>query len=180
MGTRRQGVAGLRGSATPPIRADAAPDVHPSPSSPKGLRRVLLRRRNERTIGEQALVQVRRMPVWKSILVAVATLGFVLGIALAEMVGVGAILRTINPARHVDIYHALHNQLVVGSLIGMSLLWLLPPHPWAQRLVEATHREEPAQTAGAAGEGDRKVASLSVYPRGDMPPRRDEAQGVGG
>jgi len=156
-------------------------DVETAPSSPGGVRWVLLRRRNERTMGEQALVRVRTMPVWKSTLVAFVGLFVVLGIALGEMTGVGAILHAVNPARHFDIYYALHQQLVVGSLIGMSLLWLLPPHPWAKRLVEATDREEPAERAGEAGVGGPgTVAALSLYQGRDPPPRQDAAQGVSG
>ena len=155
--------------------------VETAPSSPKGLRRILLRRRNQRTIGEQALVRVRIMPVWKSTLLAVLGLVFVLGIAVGEMAAGGAVVHALVPARHFDIFYALHQQYVVGSLIGVSLLWLLPPHPWAKRLVEATDRAVPADRAGEAGVGGPgKVAALAVYQGRDPSPRQEHQQGVGG
>jgi len=149
--------------------------------TPNPLRHALLRRRNERAIEERTLVAVRRMPVWKSSLLALAGLVFVLGIALGEMTGVGQLLHALNPARHFDIFFALHQQLVVGSLIGVSLLWLLPPHPWAKRVVEATDREEPAEIAGEAGDGGpAKVTVLSLFKGRGPPPRQDTSMGVGG
>lgn len=155
--------------------------VELAPTGRRGVRHALLRRRNERTMGEQPLVRVRTMPVWKSTLIAFGGLFFVLGLALAEMTGIGSILHALNPARHFDIFYALHQQLVVGSLIGVSLLWLLPPHPWAKRLVEATDRDQPADRAGEAGVGGPgTVAALSLYQGRDPPPRQDASAGVGG
>jgi hypothetical protein len=152
-----------------------------APSGPKGFRRVLLRRRNTRTIASQALVRVRRMPLWKSSLIALVGLVFVIGIAIGEMALGGVVIHALNPDKSFDIYYALHQQLVVGSLIGMSLLWLCPPHPWAKRLVEATDREQPADRAGEAGAGGPgTVTALSHY-QGRAPPLRPHgSEGVGG
>ena len=148
--------------------------------APNLLRHALLRRRNERAIVERTLVAVRRMPVWKSSLLALAGLVFVLGLAWGEMAGVGQLLHALNPARHFDIFYALHQQLVVGSLIGVSLLWLLPPHRWAKRVVEATDREPPADVVGEAGARGLKVTVLSLYKGRDPPFGQDKSQGVGG
>lgn len=155
-------------------RRTSAEGVEQAPSAPTGVRRVLLRRRNERTIEEESLVRVRVMPVWKSTLVAFAGLFFVLGIALGEMVGVGSILHALNPARQFDIFYALHQQLVVGCLLGVSLLWLLPPHPWAKRVMAAT-AQEPAQLAGGAGSDGANVIALSDK-EGRVPPHRPRVQ----
>jgi hypothetical protein len=162
-------------------RSILQPSVWSAPSSPDWLRGTLLRRRNQRAMGEHALVKVRTIPLWRSSLLATAGLVFVVGIALGEMAAGGAIIHALVPQRHFDIYFALHQQLVVGSLIGMSLLWLLPPHPWAKRVAEAADRDQPAEVAGEAGtRGPRKVTALSVYQGRDPPHRPMDSLGVGG
>lgn len=166
--------------APSPMRAPDAGVVERARFGPKGVRAALLRLRNERHVEDQVLVQVRRMPVWQSSLLALGGLVFVLGIALAEMAGIGELLHSLDPARQFDVYYALHSQLVVGSLIGVSLLWLLPPHPWAKRLVEAADREEPAEGAGEGRSGaPGMVTALSLYQDRGPPLGRAESEEVG-
>jgi hypothetical protein len=150
----------LRGTSRPVTRPPRVVELGPSP--PTALMRVLLRRRN------RALVQVR-MPLWKATLIAVVGLACFLGLTLAAMIGMGAVLHVLNPARHFDSYWVLHQQVVVGVLIGLSLLWLLPPHPWAKEVVEVPIRDDPAPRLAQSVTGEERVAVISVY-RGRAPP----------
>ncbi|MGH8981244.1 MAG: hypothetical protein ACRDWE_09530, partial [Acidimicrobiales bacterium] len=128
---------------------------------------------------ESGGAEVRRMPVWQSTLVALGSLVILLGVALAVMIGVGAILHAVNPARNFDVFYVFHNGIVVACLIGVSLLWLLPPHPWAKKLVEATYREEPAVAAGGAESGEDALAVLAMEGNREPPPRQGTSEEVG-
>jgi hypothetical protein len=71
------------------------------------------------------------MGLFQASVIAVVSLVFVAVVALGSMLGSAALLHLISPSRHFDIFRALHEPGVVGVLIGLAVLWLLPPHPWA-------------------------------------------------
>ena len=77
----------------------------------------------------------------QSALVAVGSLVLVYGFGFCVMLAGGAVIHVLEPARHLDIYAALHRWWVVGPLLGISVLWLLPPHPWAKRVVASRSPE---------------------------------------
>lgn len=130
--------------------ADPEADVVATPrSAAKGPRHARVSHRGGSTTADRASGE--RMGIGRSTLIALGSLALVAGIAFGVLTGVGAILHAVNPAKHFDTFYVLHNEIVVGTLIALSLLWLLPPHPWAKRLVEKTGRK-PA-TAGRAGGG---------------------------
>lgn len=147
-------------------RRDVPSHVKSGLSSPRGLRRALLSRRNRRAIAacEASAVQGQRMGAVSATCVALAVLVFALGIALGEMYAGGAVIHAVVPSRHFDILYALHNQLVVGILIGLSLVWLAPPHRWVARLVEPPDKQ-PAPTADKRESG--KVANLTARTAAD-------------
>ena len=93
-----------------------------------------------------------RMPRWQSSLIALGTLVLVFGLGILVMLAGGAVIHALKPTRHVDIFAAFHNQWVVGILLGIAVLWLLPPHPWAKRLVAPSSQEQPVK-AGRAEDG---------------------------
>lgn len=93
----------------------------------------------------QPLVRVQRMSPWKSTLLAVVSLVFVLGIALGVMVGAGHLIHLVDPKKHFDIFYTLHEGIVRWSLVAICILWLLPPHPWATRLIEVPDHEAAAE-----------------------------------
>lgn len=174
----------LLASGTPRARAQVSETavVETARSFPGGPRRSLLGRRSERAVEAHALVRVRRMPLWQSSLSALVGLVFVLGVAVGEMAIGGSLIHAfIDPARRFDVFSALHDQLVMGCLMGVSLLWLLPPHPWAKRLVEATDRAGPADSAGKAGVGVPVRVRTRPLPQGRRPSYRPgESRGAGG
>jgi hypothetical protein len=53
------------------------------------------------------------------------------GFALAAMLGVAALLHHLNPTRQFNKFHALHEPLVLGLLLAVSVVFVLPPHPWS-------------------------------------------------
>jgi hypothetical protein len=63
----------------------------------------------------------------------IAALGLVLvaAVALGSMMGSSAALHLLSPAKQFDAFHAFHEPAVVEVLLGLAVLWLLPPHPWA-------------------------------------------------
>ena len=99
-----------------------------------------------------AATQVRRKR-WQSFLIALGSLVAVYGLGLLVMLGGGAVVHAVKPTRHVDIFAALHNAWVVGVLLGITVLWLLPPHPWAKRAVVPRSQEQPAENAGGTEDG---------------------------
>lgn len=87
---------------------------------------------------------------WERAVVALGSLVVVYGVGFGVLVAGGAIAHAALPSRHVDLFAALHDQWVVGALLGVSVLWLLPPYPWAKRVVTSRSREQPAETAGGS------------------------------
>jgi hypothetical protein len=90
------------------------------------------------------------MPLWKSTMLALVSLVFVLGIASGVMIGAGHLIHLVNPTKRFDIFYALHSGIVRWSLLAVCMLWLLPPHPWATRLVEAPGRDVTANLVNGA------------------------------
>lgn len=100
-----------------------------------------------------------RMPRWQSFLIALGSLVLVFGLGTLVMVGGGAVIHALRPTRHVDTFAALHNQWVVGVLLGIAVLWLLPPHRWVKRVIESSSQEQPAQLPVGAEDGDAALAT---------------------
>jgi hypothetical protein len=63
--------------------------------------------------------------------IAVLSLGIVAAVALSSMMGSAALLHLLAPAKQFDAFRALHEPVVVEVLLGLAVLWVLPPHPWA-------------------------------------------------
>lgn len=84
---------------------------------------------------------------WQSLLMAVGSLVLIYGVALGVMAAGGAIAHAFDPRRRLDIFAAFHSVWVIGVLLVISVLWLLPPHPWAKRAVAGGSRTQPAQAA---------------------------------
>lgn len=110
-----------------------------------------------------------RLRRWQSALIAIGSLVVIYAVGVGVMLAGGAVIHAIQPAKHVDIFAALHSQWVVGILLGISVLWLLPPHPWAKRVVATGSREEPAQTAGRTEDGGDSVATIQFAMSGRDP-----------
>ena len=109
-------------------------------------------------------------------LIALANLVLVVGVALLVMALGGVLLHSVTPDRSLDIFRALHEQIVVGVLFGLSIFWLLPPHPW---LRESEDREvqDPVKFAGGTEGGDvSNVTAMAEY-RGREPSRRPRERG---
>jgi len=63
--------------------------------------------------------------------IAALSLVLVAAVALGSMVGSSALLHLFAPAKQFDAFRALHESAAVEVLLGLAVLWLLPPHPWA-------------------------------------------------
>ncbi|MGH8980133.1 MAG: hypothetical protein ACRDWE_03785 [Acidimicrobiales bacterium] len=126
-----------------------------------------------------SLVYVERMPVRRSTLLAIGSLVFVLGIAFGVMTGLGQLVHVLNPAKHFDIFYALHKEYVVASLIAACLLWLLPPHPWAKRLVKAAPAHARTATEEPRERSLTGVTVLADYQDADALDWPPLAEGVG-
>ena len=88
-------------------------------------------------------------------LLALGSLAIIYGLALGVMLLGGVVVHAISPARHIDIFAALHHWWVVGPLLGIAVLWLVPPYPWAKWLVASASREqqtEPDETKGGGSD----------------------------
>ncbi|MGH9920838.1 MAG: hypothetical protein ACRD6W_18460 [Nitrososphaerales archaeon] len=109
---------------------------------------------------EPAVVVVRR-PRWQSFLIAIASLVGIGAVALGVMVAGGAIVHAFIPHKHVDLFAAFHNGWVVGVLLGIAVLWLLPPYPGAKRTIASLSPEQPAATAGGT-EGGGPVVTVQI------------------
>lgn len=100
---------------------------------------------------------------------ALGGLTYFLGVALGTMLAGGIIFQRLVPNRHVDIFAALHNHIVLGVLLGLSVLWLIPPYPWAAH--QPTESREPADPAGETEVGGTPNATdLSQYRAGPRLP----------
>jgi hypothetical protein len=137
--------------------------------APAGLRGVVRRRRDDKSLLHRGMIRVRTMSIWRATLIAFVGLAIAFGTALGVMTGTGAVLHTLNVSRHFDAYAALHDQVVVVCIIGLSFLWLLPPHPWAKELVEVPIRDDPELRFAEPVTGKARVAVVSVY-QGRAPP----------
>ncbi len=85
---------------------------------------------------------------WQSTLIAVGSVVLVYGLAAGVLFGGGAVIHTFMPKRHVDIFYAFHRWWVVGVLLGITVLLLLPPHPWAKRAIAPLSRDQPVRAGG--------------------------------
>ena len=78
---------------------------------------------------------------------AIGSLVLVYGLGFVVTLAGGAVMSAIDPVRRIDAFAALHDRWVIGALLGITVLWLFPPHPWAKRLVvpayDAHRAEEP-------------------------------------
>ena len=120
-----------------------------------------------------------RMPRWQSALIALGTLVLVFGLGILVMLAGGLVIHAVKPTRHVDIFAAFHNQWVVGILLGIAVLWLLPPHPWAKRLVAPSSQEQPVK-AGRTEDGGGGAFTVQDEGPGPGPsPGHAEGQWVG-
>lgn len=94
-----------------------------------------------------------RLKRWQSFLIALGSLVLIYGLGLVVMLVGGVIMHEVVPKRHVDIFAAFHITWIVGVLLGVTVLWLLPPHPWARRAVAPLPQEQPAAIAGGTEDG---------------------------
>jgi hypothetical protein len=108
--------------------------------------------------------RVARRPLWQSFGIAVGSLVLVYGLGLLVMLAGGVVIHAFNPTKRIDIFAALHNQWVVGILLGITVLWLLPPYPWGKRVIAPLSQEQPAAMAGRTegGGGGASTAHLDV------------------
>ena len=117
---------------------------------------------------------------WHGTLFAAVLLLAFYGIALAVMLVGGAVIHAVSPRRHVDVFAALHHLLVVGILLGLSVLWLLPPHPWARRLLAPEPLERSARRGRRARRGGSVGNAAHAYrePSAPGPSPSGPAQGA--
>jgi hypothetical protein len=110
-----------------------------------------------------------RLTRWQGFGLAAVSLVLVLvfRFGILVMLAGGAVVHAVKPTRHVDIFAALHNEWVVGIVLGIAVLWLLPPYPWAKRLVAPSSQEQPAE-AGRTEDGGGGASAV-----------QDEAPGPG-
>ena len=94
-----------------------------------------------------------RVPRWQRFLLAVGSLVLVYGLGAVVMLAGGAVVHAVDPTKRMDIFAALHNRWVVGALLGITVLWLLPPYPWAKRVVASGSQEQPAHAGETEGGG---------------------------
>lgn len=119
--------------------------------------------------------RVAKLHLGPATLLALVALAIAIGTALGVISVVGTLLHTISPDRQFDTYAALHNEAVVFTLIGLSVLWLLPPHPWAKELVEVCVRDDPEARYPSPVTGKPRLAVVSVYQCRAPPQRRAAA-----
>lgn len=110
---------------------------------------------------------------------ALLMLTYVAAIVLGTLLVGGVVLHALVPKRHIDMFAALHNLVLVGVLLGLVALWLLPPYPWAAPQPSA-EPQEPVQSAGETEGGDTDVTDLSQSVSGRSSSRRPMGAGGGG
>jgi hypothetical protein len=96
---------------------------------------------------------------------ALGSLVLVYGLGLVVLLAGGTVIHALDPARRVDIFAAFHTEWVVGILLGIAVLWLVPPHPWAKRVVAPASQEQPAQ-AGRTEDGGGGAFTVQVHQPG--------------
>jgi hypothetical protein len=79
---------------------------------------------------DPAVMAPSRMGLFRSTEIAVLSLVLVAAVALGSMMGSSAVLHLLSPAKQFDAFRALHEPVVVEVLLGLAVIWLLPPHPW--------------------------------------------------
>lgn len=84
--------------------------------------------------GPEAALELR-LTRWQSALVALGSLLVIFAIAFGVMVGGGEVVRALDSSRRINVFAAFHDWWVIGALLGITVLWLLPPHPWAKRAI---------------------------------------------
>jgi len=109
-------------------------------------------------VGERPPVRLTRV---QSFGLALGSLLLVYGLGLVVMLAGGAVIHVLDPARHVDSFAAFHRQWVIGVLLGITVLWLLPPHPWAKRAIVAGSQEQPAE-AGRTEDGGGGTSTVCL------------------
>lgn len=118
-----------------------------------------------------------RRRTWKQFGLAFAGLVYLAAVALGTMLLGGVALHTLVPKRHIDMFAVLHNHIVLGVLLGLVVLWLLPPYPWAKQQPSAG-AGEPVQSAGETEVGgDSNVTDLGQYRAGSRLTGRRVAEG---
>lgn len=105
-----------------------------------------------------------RLGRWQSFGLAIGSLAVVYGLGLVVMLAGGAVIHALDPARRIDSLAALHNQWVASVLLGIAVLWLLPPHPWAKRVITTGSQEQPAQAGRTEDGGGGPFTVDSVVP----------------
>jgi hypothetical protein len=99
---------------------------------------------------DSAAMAQPRMGLFQATLIAVLSLFLVAAVALGSMVGSAAVLHLLSPTKQFDAFRALHEPAVVEVLLGLAVLWLLPPHPWAMSEREALRRRHLSRSKAAA------------------------------
>ena len=107
-------------------------------------------------------VEVVRRKRSQSFLIAVGSLVLIFGVGLVVMFAGSAIAHAFDHAKHVDMFAAFHNKWVVGVLLGIAVLWLVPPYPWGKRTIARSSLEQPAGTAGGTGDGGLGVVAVQL------------------
>jgi hypothetical protein len=107
----------------------------------------------------------------QGLLLAAGSLVLVYGLALGVMLAGGAVIHALSPTRHIDILAAFHHWWVVGPLLGIAVPRLLPPYPWAKRVVASRSPERPAHgRAGRTEDGDGGAFTVHLAAPGPEPP----------
>ena len=112
---------------------------------------------------------VVRMSAWKSTLIALASLVGFLGVVLGVMALGGAVIHALVPSHQFDVFYALHKEFVVIALLVVSVIWLIPPHPWSEKVVQPADQDQATGDGNALALSDaacRAASPLPSSPRG--------------
>jgi hypothetical protein len=116
------------------------------------------------TSATAATVEQVELRWWQGTLLSALALTAIYGVAVGEMAVLGVIIHALNPNKLLNIFTVLHNQWVVGVLLGITVLWLIPPHPWTKRVIAPLSPEQPAGIAvGETDGGGGSITALSEY-----------------
>ncbi|HEY5274662.1 MAG TPA: hypothetical protein VIJ34_15735 [Acidimicrobiales bacterium] len=100
-------------------------------NSRRSFRQASIQSNNVISEADRAVLPHSRMGLFQATLVAILSLVLVGAVAFGSMVGSAELLHLLSPAKQFDAFRALHEPAVVEVLLGLAILWLLPPHPWA-------------------------------------------------